>query len=350
MAMTLSDKHKKLSSIIERTLIPIIDNDYIWIDLPYHANIGDSLIWEGEKRLLSKVRFQCLYSCSCNTFEYRPLSKDVIILLHGGGNFGDVWQGEQAFRLKIIQMYPNNRIIQLPQTVYYNDLQQAVRDSEIMASHKQLVICARDEYSFMFLKRFRFSKNIYLLPDLAFCIDYEDLKPMCLPENGETLFVKRIDKELSAVGKEIMIPAIEHDWPTFEVEDPMVLLLQEQITNCKSGDFSGIHKFANEEFLPHMIQEGVAFVSQYTKIYTTRLHVAILSVLLRKPVTIIDNSYGKNSQFFNTWLKDADNIKCINSNSKPITYGQVLYYRICNLVDKIRIRLAVGQRLRKILS
>ncbi|UVP53814.1 polysaccharide pyruvyl transferase family protein [Bacteroides cellulosilyticus] len=48
------------------------------------------------------------------------------------------------------------------------------------------------------------------------------------------------------------------------------------------------------------------FINPYKEIYTTRLHVAILSILTHKPFMFIDNSYGKNSSFYNTWLTDLN--------------------------------------------
>jgi pyruvyl transferase EpsO len=59
-------------------------------------------------------------------------------------------------------------------------------------------------------------------------------------------------------------------------------------------------------FKPYMIKTGVGFVSKYNKIYTTRLHGAILCCLLGKPFVLFDNSYGKNRSFFETWLSDLD--------------------------------------------
>lgn len=59
-----------------------------------------------------------------------------------------------------------------------------------------------------------------------------------------------------------------------------------------------------------MTRRGVEFVSQYKAVYTTRLHVMILSVLLEKPVQFIDNSYGKLSSFYDTWLKNCRGVEC----------------------------------------
>ena len=48
------------------------------------------------------------------------------------------------------------------------------------------------------------------------------------------------------------------------------------------------------------------FLSKYEYIYTTRLHGAILALLLGKRFFLINNNYGKNKNFFETWLKEKD--------------------------------------------
>ena len=40
-------------------------------------------------------------------------------------------------------------------------------------------------------------------------------------------------------------------------------------------------------------------------VITDRLHAFIFSIQINKPHTIIDNSYGKVSSFYETWLKDS---------------------------------------------
>ena len=53
------------------------------------------------------------------------------------------------------------------------------------------------------------------------------------------------------------------------------------------------------------IQYGVEFINHYGVIYATRLHAAILGLLLGKKVHLIDNSYNKISAFFETWKDEV---------------------------------------------
>lgn len=313
--MNSNQKISQLKQIIYQQLTPLIDSDYILLDLPYHTNIGDNLIWEGVETFLSELPYKCIYRSGLVDYVPQNISKDVTILLMGGGNFGDVWPVEQQFRLRIIQDYPDNPIIILPQTVYYEHLGNLHIELPIMARHKHLTICARDKYSYDLLQKFHVAKSLLLVPDMAFYIKDERLQELSILPTKDTLLLKRLDKEFSAslapIVDSIAKHAEIHDWPTVEKDDSHWQKLKEMLWGEKKEDPSIVDEYALKEFLPHMVETGVKFVSQYKEVYTTRLHVGILSVLLHKPVSIIDNSYGKNSQFYDTWLKDVEGVECI---------------------------------------
>ncbi len=91
---------QQLREKIKNVLTPLIDNDYVYLDLPYYSNIGDTLIWEGTKEFLQTLPYKCLYYASKDTFHYRKLAQNVIILLQGGGNFGDLYRLHSEFRKK----------------------------------------------------------------------------------------------------------------------------------------------------------------------------------------------------------------------------------------------------------
>ncbi|UVP49744.1 polysaccharide pyruvyl transferase family protein [Bacteroides cellulosilyticus] len=167
---SFTEKINLLKSLIDKGLLPLINSSCVYLDVPYHTNIGDTLIWEGTEQFLASNHIKCLYRNSTLTYYYRKISKKTTILLHGGGNFGDIWRSHQELRLRIIQEYPNNQIIILPQTIYYTDHSIMKTDALIMAKHPNLTICARDEISHSILKKYFHNNNILLLPDMAFYI------------------------------------------------------------------------------------------------------------------------------------------------------------------------------------
>ena len=42
---------------IQKELAPMVNNDYVYLDLPYHPNIGDTLIWEGTREFLNTLPY-----------------------------------------------------------------------------------------------------------------------------------------------------------------------------------------------------------------------------------------------------------------------------------------------------
>lgn len=303
---------------IKSTLTPLINNDYILLDLPYYSNIGDTLIWEGTKEYLETLPYKCLYYASKDSFVYRKLPKNVVILLQGGGNFGDLYRLHSEFRKKIIELYPDNKVIILPQTAFYEDRQKLIIDAEFYSQHKNVTICAREQYTYDLLKK-HFKNEILLMPDMAFFINLKKYK--LGKETGKVLYLKRIDKEFSKNDEKIEIPknAEIHDWPTYEHsfhEEKIVETLY-----CKFRRLLSILRFPNRIiaklndwkrnyfYRRFYVQLGIDFLSPYSLIFTTRLHVMILSVLLHKKLHLINNTSGKVINFYNTWLTDIDDIE-----------------------------------------
>jgi pyruvyl transferase EpsO len=254
------------------------------------------------------------------------MSPDTLILLHGGGNLGDLWRDCQLFSLRIIEKYPHNKIIIFPQTVFYESEEVLYQDAKIMSAHENLTVCARDKVSYNTLKA-HFDNNILLVPDMAFCIPPKRLLKHIVREKESVLFVKRKDKELSGYCTDF-IPPHQHsslkisDWPSFERTMLMNFIL------CKSLGVKRllfryrvptrlldkmIDYYAEYVYKPLHIRIGVRFLSRYSRIFATRLHAAILSVLLYKPFVLLDNSYGKNRNFYETWLRDVEAIRFIHN-------------------------------------
>jgi pyruvyl transferase EpsO len=311
--MNFIEKKRQLQNLINNSLLPLIDDDYWFLELPYHQNIGDILIWEGTEYLLKTLDAQCKYKASFHTFKPKRILSDTIIMLQGGGNFGDLWITHHEFRKKIIKEYPNNKIIILPQTVFYSNNDNLRVDAELFNNHKDLTICARDKKSYDFLKK-HFNAKILLVPDMAFCIPGKALEKYQYKKTDKTLFFKRTDSELNIdidYMKYINSTNIDiHDWPSMEKTIMSYYLLIRCLGIGRRTNFQKLADlYAAFLFKPDMIKKGVQLISKYEKVYTTRLHAAILCCLLEKPFIFFDNTYGKNSSFFETWLNDLDEVE-----------------------------------------
>lgn len=325
--MNSKEKIKELKTIIEQALTPIINNDYVYLDLPYHNNIGDTLIWKGTESFLKTIPYNCLYRASFETYIKPKINKDIVILLHGGGNLGDLYEAHNKFRLDIIKAFPDNPIIILPQTAYYSKEEPLKLHAQAFAKHQNLTLCARD-YVTQDLFKNNFSKNnILLVPDMAFCISESFIEQFKGEAKKNYLYFKRSDIEFVDVGFKDLFKGDEafdtSDWPTYESDIKAwknylrILKIKSKLPN--NTFFNKITaKFIDWYFIniyfPQSLKVGIEFISNYKHIYSTRLHAAILSILLDKKITFLNNSYGKNSNFYKAWLENLDSIELVINN------------------------------------
>ena len=61
----------KLSAIISEVLTHLIDNDYVYLEIPFYINPGDILIWKGTEDFLKQLPYKCLYRASAVSYEER---------------------------------------------------------------------------------------------------------------------------------------------------------------------------------------------------------------------------------------------------------------------------------------
>jgi pyruvyl transferase EpsO len=317
--MDSGEKIRTFREQINQALLPLVDSDYVLLDLPYHPNLGDTLIWEGELAFLKQIEKKCLYYTNSFGYQDMNISKEVIILLHGGGNFGDVWPYSNDFRKRLISAFPNNRVIMFPQTVFYNSQANLAEDAALYNQYPNVTLCARDKKSYEILHAHMHGCQVLLLPDMAFFADVlERSHPL---RWGNSVYVKRNDVELLSESVPAIVPqdAVVSDWP--DVANSYRYRVRRKVDSWtyrlnrywKTKRFSTILDIYWKHVLrPYNVEQAIDFIDRYDHIYTTRLHACILSVMLHKHVVLLDNSYGKNSSFFQTWLSDCEDVEFFN--------------------------------------
>ena len=302
----------KLRKKLVETLIPLVDNDYVLVDLPYYSNVGDLLIWEGTECVLAKSKKKCIGRYSKETFKFRNLPENVMLIIQGGGNWSDLWIEHLNFRREIVRRYSQYKILMLPQSVYYSNQNELLKDADLFSKCRNLIICLRDDRSFELINS-HFSNHILLLPDMAFGIEKHINNRLC--RSDKILFLKRKDKEKNNV---VDLSKYENDkyydikdWPFMEQKSLVKSLLFFMKHRVNMPYVSSIlDYYAYHIYKPYVINSGISFVGSYNKIVSTRLHVVILAILLNvENIDIIDNSYHKIFNFIDTWAKNVDGVK-----------------------------------------
>lgn len=315
--MIKKEKISQLRNIIIKNLANEIGEKVILLDCPYHGNVGDLLIWEGESEFFKITNKKLISQHSLFTYDFPDISSDVTICLHGGGNFGDLYREAQDFRLKVIERYPHNKIIIFPQSVYYENECLVGKDAEIFSSHGNLLVCARDKMSFDFLQKYFAKTNIKLIPDMAFCMDVSKFYDSSKSEELEqSVYFKRLDKEFSEC-KNGFLNSLEHrDWVVFEKRHHwsyLLMVIGYRSLKIKSKftkrGINHILDFIMQNYAKSiLIKGGVKILSPFKNIYTSRLHAMILGILMDKNVYGIDSKTPKVREYINTWLYDCEGI------------------------------------------
>lgn len=227
--------------------------------------------------------------------------------------------------MKVIEKYKKNKIFIFPQTVHYKSQSRLLSDAKAFSKNKNVTICARDKKSFELLSN-NFKNEILLVPDMAFASTYKVNNN--IPKSSKNLFLLRKDREVSNT---IYVESLQSfnicDWPTFNhnVYNIAQIFCEKinrwiskpyynKIVKGKMGDTTfGLLKVRD---CTKMIKEGVDYISEYNLVVTTRLHGHILSLLLGIPSIMIDNNYGKNSSFYETWLEHIHISKCVKNHKE----------------------------------
>jgi len=285
----------------------------VFFDYPLHLNVGDLLIQQGTEQFFAEnhIHVWKRYSVYDMPASILGMDDDVVIICHGGGNFGDLYQFFHEMKERVLQLYPRNPILVMPQTVHFESQDRFRRSMEIFRSHRNCHIFARDARSLEILQGGGIHRTS-AMPDMAQYL-WEYLLPDPHPVyESQPMKFARADKEAK------IHSALEGEGNTIHTVDwPQILPLStRRIARLirKTIDLQnrmGFHTQKYWQWRPvqdRAIKDGIRFFSRYRKIYTNRLHAMILGLLLEREVCAFDNSYGKLSSYRDTWLGGMESL------------------------------------------
>lgn len=305
----------RLQREINEVLTPLVPRKKCaLIDFPHHPNVGDSAIWVGEQIFLSKLGVKPAYVCTAKNRDWnameRAIGPDGTILIHGGGNFGDVWPKHQQLREETLERFPDHPVLQLPQTVHFSDSNEADRTAAKIRKHGKFTLAVRDRKSLAFARE-RFKCNVVLCPDMAFCIGPIGAAASYDPR---ILLLLRSDKEKkdhSAADAIVQSPDLLcTDWLTESYTETRLRaggtlfadMLRGKSAPTRRGSY--YNALASER-----LRRGLRQLASFRYIVSDRLHVHILSTLLGRHHALLDNNYGKLSSFTAAWNTNWDGMQ-----------------------------------------
>lgn len=310
-------------SSLKQTLADVIaqvvgySSAYVLLDHPPHWNVGDHAIWLGERQLLEEAGLRASYVGEIRTMNWSAVERtdsETPLLLHGGGNLGDLWPAHQTFREEVIAKFPNRRIIQMPQSVRFTTSTSLERARRCFEAHQNLTILARERSSLEFLQT-HFDVPSYLCPDTAFSLTI-----------GQSSTATRDLQTLIRDDRESVVR--EQDWPSeFPRDDwlgrgPLprraVAGIGQRVASRmkRRQDMPGVTRLMATSFdlvSRFHLKRGVEFLDRGRVVITDRLHGHILCCLLDIPHVALDNSYGKVHGCVETWTSALSTVHTATS-------------------------------------
>lgn len=302
------DLQARLRRDVADRLLPLLQGAkrVALIDFPKHANIGDSMIWLGQYDFLKDHGIEVSYVTSphdyCEETLRRCTSAYDPILIQGGGNLGDLWTVEQKLRETVIESFHDRRIIQLPQSIRFQEEENLQRAKKVFLDHPDFTLMVRDKRTHQ-LAADKFEIDARLAPDMALCM--RELKRPKPQFNG-VVWLGRTDTERGVADEEdpthTRIEAIDWatapnmpDWSWAERLKRMDKKLR------LNGRTMELRKRLYLSMAEKRLQRGIEIVARGNSLVTERLHGHILAFLLGLPHVVVDNSYGKTSAFHEAW-------------------------------------------------
>ncbi|MCU5774281.1 polysaccharide pyruvyl transferase family protein [Erwiniaceae bacterium BAC15a-03b] len=310
----LKQKLSVIDSVVPR------GSKVVYLDIPLHLNVGDLLIYKGTEQFFKEQNYKVLARRTDKSSlkyveETRSLPADTIILLHGGGNFGDLYVHHQRLREAVVKKFPNNKVVFLPQTLHFEDHAELIKSGNIIRSHKDLTIFCRDERSFKIFKE-HFCDNVVMCPDMAHALwgVFPNQERASVP--NETLWMIRKDIEGGKVSGEIDLPSASEyeDWEDIcNDKDRKMLKILERTERINKTFSSGLIGTSSiwENYTDKLVSRVNNYFMSYDTVVTSRMHGHILCCLLGVKTKLLDNSYGKNSGYYQAWTKDVPECELI---------------------------------------
>ena len=285
-------------------------NRVIYFELPCFDNLGDHAIAYVTESFLSD-RFN-------ETPEYQLFIVDAwdtdsavtslrkcilpgdIIVCQGGGNFGSLYDFAESFRRKSIKPFKKNRIVVMPQTIYYSDdsdgKQQLVADQEVINPCKKITLFARDAQSYNLMKEY-FDCDVQQMHDV---VSMYDASKWDSETRKGIVVCLRSDKEsaLSASDKIRIIEKCENISETVRVTD-----------TCTHYDVDSKDR-------SEVISNKLRLLGSAELVITDRLHGMIFSMITNTPCIVLGNNHHKVYETYKTF-KDC-NYLCFANNSDEL--------------------------------
>lgn len=283
-----------------------------------YGNLGDHAICIAERSLLERFFPGCLI-VEMPTRNFCPVAeriravhcKHMVVAVPGGGFLGTLWPSEERMFRRVLATFRENRVVVLPQTVFFEDDPSGRKEMEksaaLYSSHPDLHIFIRDKSVDVLRSEVIRSASVraYSVPDIVLSLDRS--RKTC--ERSGILFCLRSDKEkvLGSGDFERLVAAAEDTGETVSFTDTVL----KWVVPPEFRAFATERKF--DEFRKARL------------VVTDRLHGMIFACITGTPCVALDNISGKVRGVYELWLADVPYIRfAVSAAESAALVGELL--------------------------
>lgn len=237
--------------------------------------------------------------------RWNKLEKDIneqdVIILSSTGDFGSRYIHQKKYlgkyswsdvRRRIVQNFPNNKIIQLPVTVFYGDepkdYETIEKDRSVYTSAKHFIILCRESKSCAILQNLNIGNphNIHFFPDFVFYY-----KPQLHSFQRKGILLTLRDGDESAL--------------TEQDKKQVLNIIQKQKKPVDQNDIMKapfpLYRTVRDKYLEKICRE----IQKYELVVTDRMHGMILAVITQTPCVVLDDAIPHKISGYESFLKGA---------------------------------------------
>lgn len=285
-------KQRPYQIVKDYKIINAIKNDdtlnrkIYYFGVPEHSNLGDLAQCYCIRRFFEKYFPDYIvveiYSRNYldNSFGLRDylkhnISKNDLIFFQSGYCTQDIGGREDYMHQAVIQDFPDNQLVMLPQTVYFQSEERKKLASRIYDAHKKLFFIARDRVSYEAAKEMFPHIMVECYPDIVTTLigQYEFDS-----ERNGILFCIRNDSEKYYSDSEIcdLMGRLKH------------------VEKCDRLDTTiRVKPYVIMNYLKKFIEDYFYKFAQYKMVITDRYHGTIFSLIANTPVIVIQTKDHK---------------------------------------------------------
>jgi predicted O-linked N-acetylglucosamine transferase (SPINDLY family)/exopolysaccharide biosynthesis predicted pyruvyltransferase EpsI len=311
------------------------------VDFPETIDCGSLAAWAGELALLARLESPPAYQCSARNYDRdamrEALSKDGLVLVHGGGAVTD--DSSRALREAVLREFPGHEAIVLPGALEFST-DDALRSFASAcnrgkrAGPGRVTLCVRDEAEMQLAKTHFARCQLLMIPDLTFALGRQ---PRMASPSLEILWIARTDEhsayEKGAAIRQLHARAMQDAIARvdgFPVTAQMPLCAGENVhvgdwAEFRFSDEESAKAYASLPFQRKAILQfawGKLILSMARTVITDRLQVHIQCLLLGIPHVLLDERRGALRRYYEKWTHASPLVRFADNPEQAISIAR----------------------------